>query len=217
MTTLEWPKLVTLRDGARLTIRPIEPDDKEAMLRGFEELSPESRRRRFLVATERLTPKLLAYLTEVDHVDHEALVAEGADNAEPIGVARYVRLVDEPDTAEVAVTVVDRWQHRGVASELLVRLGRRAVENGITRFSGTCFASNEEALELIRTVPGTTVRPTDNGLVEITVDLPAAATDTGTFRVALREAAAGSLEFNPPRAPSRLLRRRSSLDHSERA
>jgi protein lysine acetyltransferase len=210
MSTIEWPKLVTLRDGAQLSIRPIAPDDKEAMLRGFEELSAESRRRRFLVATEELNPRLLAYLTEVDHVDHEALVAEGADDREPIGVARYVRVVDEPDTAEVAVTVADHWQHRGVATELLVRLGRRAVENGITRFSGTCFASNEEALELIRTVPGTTVRPTDNGLVEITVDLPAAATDTGTFRVALREAAAGSLEFNPPRGIGRSLRRHSA-------
>jgi RimJ/RimL family protein N-acetyltransferase len=194
----EWPKLVTLRDGSRLSIRPIRPEDKEALLHGFEKLSPESRRSRFLVATEQLSPRLLAYLTEVDHVDHEALVAEEADSGEPVGVARYVRVVDDPDTAEVAVTVVDAWQHRGAATELLVRLGRRAIENGVRHFSGTCFASNEEALDLIRTVPGTRIRPTSNGLVEITVDLPAAAHDTGTFRVALRQAAEGRLAFQPP-------------------
>jgi GNAT superfamily N-acetyltransferase len=189
--------IVTLRDGSRLSIRPIRPDDKAALLQGFEQLSAESRHRRFLVATEELSPELLAYLTEVDHVDHEALVAEGADSGEPVGVARYVRVVDQPDTAEVAVTVVDRWQHKGVASELLLRLGRRAVQNGIRHFTGTCFASNADALELIRAVPATRVHATDNGLVEVTVDLPEAE-DTGTFRVALRQAAEGGLEFSPP-------------------
>lgn len=189
--------IVTLRDGSRMSIRPIRPDDKAALLRGFEQLSAESRRRRFLVATEQLSSELLSYLTEVDHVDHEALVAEGADSGEPIGVARYVRVVDQRDTAEVAVTVVDSWQHRGVATELLLRLGRRAVDNGIRHFTATCFASNADALELIRVVPATRVRTTDNGLVEMTVDLPEAE-DTGTFRVALRQAAEGGLEFSPP-------------------
>jgi RimJ/RimL family protein N-acetyltransferase len=189
--------MITLRDGSRLSIRPIRPDDKAALLQGFEQLSAESRRRRFLVATEELSPELLVYLTEVDHMDHEALVAEGAESGEPIGVARYVRVVDQPDTAEVAVTVVDHWQHKGVASELLLRLGRRAVENGIRHFTGTCFASNADALELIRAVPATRVSTTDNGLVEVTVDLPQAE-DTGTFRVALRQAAEGGLEFSPP-------------------
>jgi protein lysine acetyltransferase len=195
--------IVTLRDGSRLSIRPIRPDDKAAMLQGFEQLSAESRRRRFLVATERLSPELLAYLTEVDHVDHEALVAEEAETGEPIGVARYVRVVDDRETAEVAVTVVDHWQHRGVATELLLRLGRLAVKNGVKRFSGTCFASNEEALELISAVPRTQLRPRENGLVEVTADLPHDAEDTGTFRVALRGAAEGSLEFSPPPARRR--------------
>jgi hypothetical protein len=151
----------------------------------------------FLVPTVQLSSELVAYLTEVDHCDHEALVAEGAETEEPVGVARYVRLVDQPETAEVAVTVVDRWKMRAVATELLVRLAQRAQENGITRFGATCLASNEELFDLIRAVPGTTVRPTSDGLVEISVDLPDIA-DATRFRLALRHAATGTLAFRPP-------------------
>jgi RimJ/RimL family protein N-acetyltransferase len=198
---LRWPEQVTLRDGSHIRIRPIRPDDKAQLQRGFEKLSSDSRRLRFLVPTEQLSPELVAYLTEVDHHDHEALVAEGATNGEPIGVARYVKVVDQPDTAEVAITVVDRWQRRGVATELLVRLAQRAVENGITRFSGTCLASNEEALELIRAIPGTDVQPAPGGLVEITTELPALV-DPSPLRLALHHIAHGKLAFRPPRAPS---------------
>jgi len=75
-------------------IRPIRPDDKAALERGFEQLSPASRYRRFLSPMNALTPRLLRYLTEVDHHSHEAIVAESAEKHEPIGVARYVRLSD---------------------------------------------------------------------------------------------------------------------------
>ena len=86
-----WPERVALRDGSELAIRPIWPTDKKRLLKGFEQLSPESRYRRFLQPMPHLTGRLVRYLTEIDHHDHEALVALGADNDEPIGVARYVR------------------------------------------------------------------------------------------------------------------------------
>jgi GNAT superfamily N-acetyltransferase len=196
---LRPPEVVTLRDGSRLSIRPIRPDDKAKLRRGFGQLSSGSRRRRFLIPTVRLSSNLVAYLTEVDHIDHEALIAEGAETEEPIGVARYVRLLDQPKTAEVAVTVVDRWQRRGVATELLVRLAERARENGITSFSATCLASNEGALDLIQALPNTNVRPTSDGLVQITVELPEIP-EPSRFRLALRHAAEEALAFHCPRA-----------------
>jgi RimJ/RimL family protein N-acetyltransferase len=113
---------VALPDGSEISIRPIRRTDRGQLGEGFERLSPESRYRRFLVPMPRLSPRLVRYLTEVDHHDHEALVALGADTGEPIGVARYVRSDDAADAAEVAVAVVDDWHQRGVATELLRRL-----------------------------------------------------------------------------------------------
>ena len=82
---------VELRDESWVGIRPIQPDDKEALLAGFERLSEESRYKRFLTPMETLTSSQLAYLTEVDHHDHEALIAFDLSTRNAVGVGRYVR------------------------------------------------------------------------------------------------------------------------------
>ena len=114
-TPPRWPKRAALRDGSEISIRPIRRTDKVRRRIGLRAAQLELRYRRFLVPTSSLSPRLVRYLTEVDHHDHEALVALGADTGEPIGVARYVRSDDEADAAEVAVAVVDQWQEQGVA------------------------------------------------------------------------------------------------------
>jgi hypothetical protein len=91
----------------RLVIRPIEPGDRTAVLAGFDRLSAESRYRRFLSPHDHLTAAELRYLTDVDHHDHEALVAVDPDTGEGVGVARYVRDPQRPDSAEIAVAVAD--------------------------------------------------------------------------------------------------------------
>ena len=125
----------TLRDGSLIAIRPVGPGDKRAIVSGFDHLSPESRYRRFFSPLEQLSDRDLAYLTEVDHHDHEALIAH-SEAGEPLGVARYVRAGD-PHKAEVAVVVVDDWQGRGVATALLDRLADRAREEGVHVFTAT--------------------------------------------------------------------------------
>ena len=89
----------------------------------------------------RLSDADLRYLTEVDHRDHEAIVALRARAADPVGVARYVR-IEAPTEAEVAVAVVDDWQGRGAATALLERLVERARENGIERFVAVVLQEN---------------------------------------------------------------------------
>src|SRR3954467_11633827 len=136
----------TLRDGSTVVIRPVEPGDKDAITAGFDRLSPESRYRRFFSPLEHLSERDLAYLTEIDHHDHEALIARSG-TGEPVGVARYVRTGDRPK-AEVAVVVVDHWQGRGVATALLERLSDRAREEGVRIFTATILAENRDALGL---------------------------------------------------------------------
>ena len=191
-----WPETVRLRDGKSISIRPIEPDDKQQLLRGFERLSPESRYRRFLTPMDRLSARLLRYLTEVDHHDHEALVAESVEGGEPVGVARYIRLADEREAAEVAVAVVDDWQGKGAGTELLRRLATRAMEEGVERFTATCLATNTDVLELLEDVAPTRVTNTGDGLAEIVVELPTR--EENTLLAALRRAASGALAFRHP-------------------
>jgi GNAT superfamily N-acetyltransferase len=109
-------------EHSSILIRPIEPSDRAALTAGLARMSPESRYRRFLSPTANLTENELRYLTEVDHHDHEALVAVEPGQTEGIGVARYVRLQDRPEVAELAVAVVDDKQGQGVGSLLLQRL-----------------------------------------------------------------------------------------------
>jgi GNAT superfamily N-acetyltransferase len=102
-------------DGILLTVRPISSDDKSALLDAFRHLSQRSVYRRFLAPVKTLTESELAYLTELDHTGHEALVAV-AETGEIVGVARYVRDPEDRERAEAAVTVLDDWQGRGVGT-----------------------------------------------------------------------------------------------------
>src|SRR5271166_6358197 len=138
---------VALRDNSHLTVRPIRPQDAEALRAGFERLSEESRYRRFLSPMSHLSEPTLRYLTEVDHRDHEALVAVGADGT-LVGVARSVRSRDDPQVAEAAVTVADDWQGRGMGTALLGILADRARSEGISRFTALMLAENRDMLDL---------------------------------------------------------------------
>ena len=160
---------VELRDGSRVAIRPIEPDDRAALAAGFERLSPESRYRRFFGPIAHLSERDLDYLTRVDHHDHEALVAIEEGTGEGVGVARYVRT--GPDVAEPAIVVADDWQGRGAATRLLDALVERAQEEGIRRFEAPVLAYNADAIHVLEAL-GKTTRTQHGREVELKIDLP---------------------------------------------
>ena len=193
-----------LRDGTPIVVRPIRPEDKAALMAAFERLSPESRYRRFFRSLKRLSATDLRYLTEVDHHDHEALVAFDGDG-NLIGVARYIRSEEDRTSAEVAVTVVDDWQSRGVASELLARLVRRARDERITHFLALVLSDNRDALGLFQNLASNEVHPRSrDGHLELMIELPRGGlSDTALWR-ALRGAAAETVEFNPLRLLKRV-------------
>jgi RimJ/RimL family protein N-acetyltransferase len=142
----------TLDRGARVLIRPIEPGDKEKLANGLRQLSDESIRKRFLAAKPRFTAAELRYLTEVDGINHIALVAVLADHPEQlVAVARCVRLPDRPATAEMAIVVGDPWQMQGLGRELATRLADAALAAGIRRFAATMLGDNAAARRLMRT------------------------------------------------------------------
>lgn len=139
-----------LRDGSGVLIRQVHRQDVPLLREGFLRLSTESRRLRFLSDKTHLTEAELRYFTEIDHHDHEAIGALDEATGRGLGIARYIRSAEEPTEAEVAVTVVDDWQHRGLGTELLRRLNGRAEEEGVLTFTALVDVENEAVVGLMR-------------------------------------------------------------------
>jgi len=143
---------LVLRDGSTVLLRQIGVADGPLLLDGFGRLSAESRQARFLIRKDELTDAEVRYFTDVDHHDHEAIVALSAGDGRGVGVARFVRAVDDDQAAEVAVTVVDDWQRRGLGAVLLRQLLERALQEGIRRFTALIDDSNTAMLGLLRSL-----------------------------------------------------------------
>ena len=143
---------LVLRDGSAVLLRQIGVTDGPLLLDGFARLSAESRQARFLIRKDELTEAEVHYFTDVDHHDHEAIVALSAADGCGVGVARFVRAVDDDQAAEVAVTVVDDWQRRGLGAVLLRQLLERALQEGIRRFTALIDDSNTAMLGLLRSL-----------------------------------------------------------------
>jgi protein lysine acetyltransferase len=142
--------LLVLADGTRLRFRPVNADDRAGLADLFARLSPESRRRRFLSPKRELTARDLTFLTDVDHVRHEAIAAVGQHDGSLVGVGRYVSVVDRARVAEVAFEVEDERQNMGVGNALAKYVVRRARANGFTLLTATTLWENWPARALMR-------------------------------------------------------------------
>ncbi|MGH9768328.1 MAG: GNAT family N-acetyltransferase [Blastocatellia bacterium] len=166
--------LIFLRDGTPVRLRPLLAKDKAEFARAFERLSTQSRYQRFLSPVQELSPQMLAYLTEIDYVNHFAwgAFALAEAGAPLVGEARYVRLRDEPQRAEIAVAVIDEYHRRGLGQQLLRALVEVAVEQGIRRFVGHARRENYPILRLLRSAKAQIV-PERSGVLSFAVDLAA--------------------------------------------
>ncbi len=142
-----------LYDGLAITIRPIRPDDKERLAAGHALMSAETQRLRYLMPKPRLTAGELRYLTEVDGEDHVAFVAVADDYPDAtLGVGRFIRRTDRPDTAEFAIVIADAFQGIGLGSAIAETLAEAAVERGIRHFSATVLHENRAVRAALRRI-----------------------------------------------------------------
>jgi GNAT superfamily N-acetyltransferase len=168
----EYPKALRTRSGLKIEVRPVEPSDADQLRAAFDHLSDASKRARFHTVKPELSEAQLRYLTDIDHDHHEALAAgiETPDGLHGIGLARYVRLEDEPEVAEVAVTVDDDYQSQGVGSAVFDELSQLAYRRGVRWFRGWILPDNTQAIEFF-TSRGAASRFRD-GLIVIELPLP---------------------------------------------
>lgn len=163
----------TLRDGGRILVRALRASDRDEMAARYEELSPASRRLRFFNAPEHLSERVLDYLVDVDGLNRFALVAQAIDEpGQPgVAVARCARDLNDPSSAEAAVTVIDSQRNRGIGTILLVSLADEAVAHGITRFTASVMWENQDLLDALRAY-GAVVAPDEPGVAAVSVELP---------------------------------------------
>jgi acetyltransferase len=134
-----------LKDGTRLPVRPMRPEDVELELAFFRGLSERSRYQRFMQQLSELPPRLLARFTQLDYDRELALVV--LHEGRFVSVGRYA---PNPDgtTAEFALTVADEWQGKGIGRALLERLCSSAREAGYAALYGNILADNRDMLHL---------------------------------------------------------------------
>lgn len=195
LTTLPWLQTQTLllRDGSAVVLRPIQPEDRMRIVTLMTRLSEESRFRRFLRPVVELSPDELTYLSEVDHLDHEALIALDPLRGEALGVARYVRFEKDRELAEAAVVVVDHAQGRGLGTAMLEIMTRRARAAGIRRFAVLMRVENRQAIEMFERLGDVRSRAMSDGAVELEIELPESDRIGAALMHALSVAAAGAM------------------------
>ena len=137
-------------DGTRISIRQVVAEDRVGMAALFARLTPQSRYQRFLSPKLKLTERELTFFTDVDHLNHEAIVAIDQHDNSIIGIARYVRYRDRADVAEVAIEIADAFQRMGIGSALASATIQRAHANGLTLLTATTLWENRAARGLLR-------------------------------------------------------------------
>jgi GNAT superfamily N-acetyltransferase len=172
---VDYSERATLRDGSEVSLRLLRPEDKLRLRAGFEQLSAESRYARFLSPKTTLSDEELRYLCEIDQESHFALGAER--DGEGLGIARFIRLSDEPTVAEAAITVADHAQGRGLGKLLFLRLCAAANERGIHRFRCEVLGTNHGMAALLATIAPERTIVVESGVMTIDLAVPAVSSD----------------------------------------
>jgi GNAT superfamily N-acetyltransferase len=139
-----------LRDGRAVDVRRLERCDRRLLAAAIRRLSDDSRYLRFANSRPHMSASELDHLVDVDHRDHEALLAIDPLTGRGVAVARYIQVAGEPGVVEVAVTVADEWQGFGLGSVLLAGIMQRARDEGHAAARASVLAGNRRSIALLR-------------------------------------------------------------------
>jgi CRP-like cAMP-binding protein len=168
LAALITPIPIRVRDGTHLLLRPVLPGDDQRTVHGHIQFSSETLYRRFMTARIP-SPALLHYLAEVDYVDHFVWVVTDGDD--PVADARFVREENDPKIAEIAFTVADAYQGRGIGSFLISALSIAAWVDGVERFSARMLSDNAP-MRAIMDHYGAAWEREDVGVITTVIDVP---------------------------------------------
>jgi len=185
----QWESDVVLSDGGTVRLRPVRPDDDARLLALYERLSDESIYLRFFSPVPRPTAAQLERLTNVDYQQSFALVAQLGDDL--VAISRYDRVA--PDEAEVAFTVQDDQQGRGLGTVMLEHLAVVARANGICTFSADTLPNNTRMLNVFKDAGWTAERRFVEGTVHVRFSIEPTASSVAAVEARESHAEAASM------------------------
>jgi GNAT superfamily N-acetyltransferase len=161
----------TLRDGRPIEIRALKPGDRDALLEAVGRMSDQSIYRRFFSSKTHFTDQEVAFYTDVDFVNHVALVAllEEQGRAVIVGSARYV--VAKPGAAEVAFAVDDAHQGLGVGPLLLKHLAAIARQSALDELFAEVLPGNTAMLKVFKNSGLGMTTKREQGVTHVTLQI----------------------------------------------
>lgn len=138
-------------EGLKYRVRPIYPSDKKLLQKGFSQLSEKSKYLRLFQIKNKLSDSQLNYFTEVDGIKHVAwgILDESGKEPIPVGIGRFVKYKDEEDVAEVAITVTDSHQGRGLGRLLFATLNYIGGTLGLKTLRHYVLSENHYTLKAL--------------------------------------------------------------------
>lgn len=185
-----WEADVVLRDGRTAHLRPILPDDEQAMVDFYAQVSDQSKYFRFFAPMPTLSEKDLHRFTNVDHYDRVAFVLTLAGQI--LAVGRYERT--GPEDAEVAFLVQDKHQGRGIGQLLLEHLAQAGRECGVERFVAEVLPENTRMMQVFREMGYQVKSGWDEGTIHLVFDIDPTETSVGVMAAREHRAEAASIE-----------------------
>jgi RimJ/RimL family protein N-acetyltransferase len=146
--TAKYLAIEVLRDGRCVEIRAIRPDDRDGLIEALGRASAESLHRRFFAVRRSFAEQEIEFFSNVDFVNHVALVAVVEETGRPVilGGGRYIVL--QPGRAEVAFAVVDQYQGIGIGAALMRHLAAIAQEAGLNELIAEVLPENTPMLKV---------------------------------------------------------------------
>jgi len=140
-----------LTDGTTIGIGFVGPEDEQRLLSGFRKLSQQTKLYRFHCSKQELSNKEKDYLLKIDNYNHFAIGAVdlGKSHDVGIGLIRYIRCKDDPTRAEVAITVIDEYQNKGIGTYLFKELFIYADKNGVRTLTGYVLKENVKMIRIL--------------------------------------------------------------------
>ncbi|MBN2105396.1 GNAT family N-acetyltransferase [bacterium] len=148
----DLPDFYELKNGLPVFIRPFRPSDINQILIGFSKMSERSRYRRFFHPVRELPESHLKELLDVDGYNNLAICAGviHPDGWEGAGIARFKRIEPNSKTADIALTIIDKYQGYGLGGLLVEVLTRKALEAGVSSFEGHVLPDNVTMIKILK-------------------------------------------------------------------
>jgi acyl-CoA synthetase (NDP forming)/RimJ/RimL family protein N-acetyltransferase len=192
-----WEADVLLLDGSAARLRPIRPDDADALVEFYARVSPQSKYLRFFAPYPELSQRDVDRFTRVDYRDRTAFVLTVGRDIVAVGRFDVVDESSPPGSrqqAEVAFLVEDRHQGRGIAQLLLEHLAQAGRERGITSFVAEVLPDNARMIQTFKEAGYRLGRAYEDGVVRLEFPIETTETAVGVMRSREHRAEARSME-----------------------